>query len=167
MFVFPDGYSVTRKVRVMKTLHVKTSYMGDAQGDPEELALNFLEFTQEVQVDTIVGVGLSGALVVPLMGHILGLNWALARKFGDGSHSSTLLEGKIGKHWVFVDDLISSGNSMRKTQARVELACARNMWETSYVGSYFYTYAPLGEEVHPFRVKGEELAIHTGEYYIY
>lgn len=152
---------------MQETLHVKTSYMGSAHENIEDLAYDFLEFTDGVEFDTIVGVGLSGALVVPLLGHLVGLNWALVRKAGDGSHSSSLLEGRIGRRWMFVDDLISSGSSLQKTRERVLQASHRGQWSTAYVGSYFYTYGHLGDEIHPFRQVGEESKYHTGEYYLW
>ena len=97
-------------------------------------------FDNSPDVDTIVGRGLSGALVVPHIARELGLHWAIVRKQGDGSHSHEMFEGTIGKAWVFVDDLISSGKTLIATVEVVNEECRRNGHATRMVGAY--TYAP-------------------------
>lgn len=69
---------------------------------------------KDVDYDTMIGTGLSGALVVPRLARALGKYWAIVRK-EDGSHSTNKVEGKIGQSWIFVDDVVDSGD----TQARV------------------------------------------------
>lgn len=91
--------------------------------------------------DTIVGRGLSGALTVPYIARALGLRWAIARKDGDGSHSSECIEGTIGRRWVFVDDLISSGNTLTKTIISVNVTADEIGYETEFLGAI--TYAPF------------------------
>ena len=99
---------------------------------------NFAEFDE---CDTLVGRGLSGALVVPYVARALGLRWAIARKEGDGSHSSECIEGMIGRRWVFVDDLISSGNTLTKTIISVNVTADTVGYETQFLGAI--TYAPF------------------------
>jgi hypothetical protein len=98
---------------------------------------NFAEFDE---CDTLVGRGLSGALVVPYVARALGLRWAIARKDNDGSHSSECIEGTIGRRWVFVDDLISSGNTLTKTIISVNVTADKVGYETQFLGAI--TYAP-------------------------
>lgn len=99
---------------------------------------NFAEFDE---CDTLVGRGLSGALVVPYVARALGLRWAIARKEGDGSHSTECIEGTIGRRWVFVDDLISSGNTLTKTIISVNETADKVGYETKFLGAI--TYAPF------------------------
>ena len=99
---------------------------------------NFAEFDE---CDTLVGRGLSGALVVPYVARALGLRWAIARKEGDGSHSSECIEGTLGRRWVFVDDLISSGNTLTKTIISVNVTADKVGYETTFLGAI--TYAPF------------------------
>lgn len=91
-----------------------------------------------VDFDTLVGTGLSGALVVPRIADALGVNWLMARKPNDGTHSSKRVEGSIGRRWLFVDDLIDSGLTLKRAIAAVEAETASRKWRTSFVGSYLY-----------------------------
>src|SRR5690242_12227601 len=56
------------------------------------------------QVDTLVGSGLSGTLVVPSLARACDVPfWAIVRK-EKTTHTSRLVEGAIGDRWLFVDD---------------------------------------------------------------
>jgi adenine/guanine phosphoribosyltransferase-like PRPP-binding protein len=67
--------------------------------------------------DTMVGTGLSGALVVPHLARAMGKEWLLVRRKDDtSSHSVFAAEGQLGKRWLFVDDQVATG----ATQAWVE-----------------------------------------------
>jgi hypoxanthine phosphoribosyltransferase len=60
--------------------------------------------------DTMVGIGISGALVVPALGRHMRKHWALARKSGVNSHAGNVpFEGTIGTRVLIVDDQISTG----------------------------------------------------------
>lgn len=59
--------------------------------------------------DTVVGIGLSGGILVPMLGEMMRKNWAVCRKSTAVSHSSNPFEGRIGDRWLFVDDFVSSG----------------------------------------------------------
>lgn len=74
---------------------------------------------KSVDYDTMIGMGLSGALVVPRLARALGKKWAIVRK-EDGAHSLNKVEGEIGHKWLFVDDLVYSGHTRRIVQERVE-----------------------------------------------
>lgn len=90
--------------------------------------------------DTLVGRGLSGALVVPYVARALDKHWLIVRKTGDGSHSHELAEGNLGHAWLFFDDLICSGKTLAATVSAVKEICASLGYETTFVGAY--TYAP-------------------------
>lgn len=85
------------------------------------------------RADTFVGSGLSGALVVPTLARALGRHWAIVRK-DDGSHSSRRIEGEIGERWLFVDDFIEGGATLRRVRDMVE----RHAPGTEWVGSFEY-----------------------------
>lgn len=88
------------------------------------------------EIDTLVGTGVSGALVVPYIGRVLDVHWALVRKPTDGSHSDLLVEGTIGNCWVLVDDLIDTGETLK----RVEEAINHDLygWPTYCAGAIVY-----------------------------
>lgn len=73
------------------------------------------------EVDTFVGRGLSGALVVPHVARACGKQWAIVRKNDDGSHSSSTIEGDIGNKWLFVDDLVCTGSTFKSTFDEIKL----------------------------------------------
>jgi hypothetical protein len=99
------------------------------------------------QFDTIVGSGLSGALVIPTLAQAFGVTWAVVRKPEDGSHSSWSIEGVIGERWVFVDDLMDSGKTFRRVHNAVveafrgpfdEWGYRQPSHGTRYVGAWLY-----------------------------
>lgn len=99
--------------------------------------------------DTLVGRGISGALVVPILAHALKKNFVIVRKPDDGSHSEFGIEGTLGSRWIFVDDLIDSGATFRATKVAInEMAENGDSWDwrigrwskfkTKFVGAYLY-----------------------------
>ena len=90
-------------------------------------------------VDTLVGTGFSGAVVVPYLAARLGLNFVLVRKPGDDSHHGRdCLVGNLGERWVFVDDFISSGATRRRVVAKVREQATERGFLTQYIGDYLY-----------------------------
>lgn len=72
----------------------------------------------DVRYDTLVGAGMSGALAVPLIAQVLGKDYAIVRKQGDAHHHDEDIraEGNIGESWIFVDDGIRRGGTLRNAQ---------------------------------------------------
>jgi hypothetical protein len=109
--------------------------------------------------DTIVGTGLSGAVIVPHVGRALGINWALARKPGDGTHSSNKVEGQLGERWIFLDDIICSGATRQRVIEVVKYTCNKHNHLCRFEGSIIYNsygtngYCPMlkddDEEIRP------------------
>lgn len=99
------------------TLDVSTSYMSRAH-NPRDVIDTFRllrkHHSNRLQFDTLVGTGLSGAIIVPPLARALRKNYLIVRKSDDGSHSEYPAEGVLGKRWVFVDDLIASGATLRR-----------------------------------------------------
>ncbi len=91
----------------------------------------------KVPVDTLVGVGISGAIVVPRAAEALGMDWVIVRKATDiDAHSNNEWEGFLGKEWLFVDDIISSGATFNRAyQVLKDHWASRN---STFVGAYFY-----------------------------
>jgi len=89
-------------------------------------------------VDTLVAVGLSGALVVPHLAHHLGLHFAVARKEGEVSHNhddGRPLRGRVGRRWAFVDDFVQSGRTRDRARAVVDAA---TRGRAVFVGCFLY-----------------------------
>lgn len=110
-----------------------------------------IEDLEGVHFDTMVGVGLSGALVVPRLARDLGKHWAIVRKPGDSKHARYLVEGTIGSDWLFVDDCMESGETWVLVQEQmlqhIDTHCDER-FTTQYVGTYTYSwdagYHPVG-----------------------
>jgi adenine/guanine phosphoribosyltransferase-like PRPP-binding protein len=97
-------------------------------------------FNEEVEVsyDTIIGTGLSGALLIPRLATELGCWWAIVRKENDGSHTDLRIEGHIGDEWLFVDDLIDTGSTLKRVKGIVESELEEAGVESQFMGSVTY-----------------------------
>lgn len=107
-------------------------YLKEAHGNLEDIAEAMVEATGSTRYDTLVGTGLSGALVVPGVARMLDKHWLIVRKQGDSTHSHLELEGTLGNRWLFLDDLISTGT----TYTRVKEVVGR--YDRSHAGAYLY-----------------------------
>lgn len=96
------------------------------------------EALKGVKYDTMVGRGMSGALVVPMLAKALRKNWLIVRKPGEHSHSYDRAVGKLGHRWVFVDDFIASGDTLEATKDAVRQLAEYRDFDTEYVGQYLY-----------------------------
>lgn len=115
-----------------------TGYLSHAMGDPDDMVAAARYALKNVKFDTMVGTGLSGALVVPIIARAMGKHWMLIRKPNDGSHSSYRAEGKLDRRWIFVDDLIDSGDTLRRVLDQVSALCKKHAHATTFAGSYLY-----------------------------
>jgi hypoxanthine phosphoribosyltransferase len=139
---------------------IHSYYMREAFGDMSKLARRARLRLEGVKFDTMIGTGLSGALVIPRLAAEFDAHWFIVRKEKDGSHSSYVGEGSIGKRWLFVDDLIDSGETLKRVQLAVKEACSSKYgvdyanyapFDTEYVGAYLYT-----RDYRSFREPGTE-----------
>src|SRR4051812_16554608 len=94
-------------------LSLHGGYLGEAFSDPSVL-IEEAKRTIKGKYDTLVGTGLSGSLVIPLLARGLDCDWLIVRKENDGSHSTKPAEGRLGRRWLFVDDFIASGATLRR-----------------------------------------------------
>jgi len=122
----------------------KASYMGKAFGPLDVLIAHAKQVLRGRDFDTMVGRGLSGALVVPVLARAMNKHWAIVRK-DDGSHSSRKVEGTIGGRWIFVDDFVAGGS----TRAAVRRAVAGLCLPTEFVGTYQYERDEIPESFIP------------------
>lgn len=88
--------------------------------------------------DTLVGTGMSGALVIPRLAEALDCHFLLLRKPSDNSHTSQLGEGFLGARWIFVDDFVSSGATYRRVRRVVQKLAVGHRANTSFGGVYEY-----------------------------
>jgi adenine/guanine phosphoribosyltransferase-like PRPP-binding protein len=116
------------------------SYLGQVIREPDLVVATFLEKTSYVDFDTIIGTGLSGSLIAPLLARARGCAFAIVRK-ERSPHSSSLIEGRFGHRWIFADDLVASGETKyRVLDAMAEWQFNSN-WKMDYLGAYLYWQA--------------------------
>jgi len=113
-------------------------YLWDAFEEIDSITEAVSEILTDIapNVDTLVGTGVSGALVVPYIGRVLDMHWALVRKPTEGSHSDLLVEGTIGECWVLVDDLIDTGETLKRVEEAIKLDLYG--WTTYCAGAIMY-----------------------------
>ena len=136
-----------RQDKMDKVLTIRTDYLDDAFRDPEYIADKACKALKDVNYDTMVGIGLSGSLVVPILARALGKYWCIVRK-EDGSHTHNRVEGQIGQRCLFVDDCVDSGRSRERVKSVIEEVCSQNgHWDkfgtrcafpTEWIGTYTY-----------------------------
>lgn len=120
------------------------SYLFNAFDDTASLVRNAESRLYGVDFDTMIGTGLSGALVIPVLARAMGKKFAIVRKPFDSAHSRNVFEGEIGHRWIFVDDFIASGATRARVRKAIEEYVNRyNTWNsdnfhTEYIGTYTY-----------------------------
>jgi len=120
-----------------------SSYLTSAFETTEEMVSKAKNVLDGVDFDTMVGTGLSGGLVVPLLARMLDKKFALIRKSGDSSHREREVEGSVGERWIFVDDFVSTGATLERVQLTMKDVQKGQPygWEaftTEYAGTYQY-----------------------------
>lgn len=117
------------------------------RGSYTRYAIDFLESRMtkpkvtldDVEFDTIVGTGLSGTLVIPRLAKILKVDWAIVRKTEERSHRERCIEGtELGKRWLFVDDWVSTGATLRRVHQAVSDLCQSYEFDSEFAGTYSY-----------------------------
>ncbi|WP_146099087.1 phosphoribosyltransferase [Nocardia nova] len=94
-----------------------------------------------VRCDTLVGTGLSGALIIPILARELGVDYAIVRAPGPCNHARTRVEGFLGSSWLFVDDHISTGHTFRYVYRAITDIAREHSILTTLVGSFCYQAA--------------------------
>jgi len=112
-------------------------YLREAIYEPERIVAAARALLVDVEYDTLIGTGLSGALILPMLARELGKQFAVVRK-PDNSHSDTRVEGSIGNRWVFVDDLIDSGATFVRVATEVRNITREYSHRSELVGAFLY-----------------------------
>ena len=113
-----------------------SSYMDEAHS-PGLLLESWKDCVGRTKVDTLVGTGISGAVAVVNLARDLGINYLIIRKPGVSTHSAEPAEGWLGKNWVFVDDLVSSGETIRRVWDTMNDIQADG-FKTTFKGVFLY-----------------------------
>lgn len=115
-----------------------SSYLRRVFDERNELIDSARRTLHDVDFDTVIGTGLSGALIVPDIARALNKQWAIVRKDNDSEHAMFNIEGYIGNQWLFFDDLVASGRTLRFVKEKVEAYS-----DAVYVGRYEYVWGTL------------------------
>lgn len=92
---------------------------------------------QSVEFDTLAFIGLSGAVIAPILAYVLGKELLMIRKNGgnDGSNSCYWIEGNLGaERVVIVDDIISTGYTMSQAMHALRAIQKRHSPSIQVVG---------------------------------
>jgi adenine/guanine phosphoribosyltransferase-like PRPP-binding protein len=89
------------------------------------------------QFDSIVVSGVSGLTMGAILAHELGKNLVIVRKDGEKSHSSYAVEGDPGYHYLIVDDLICSGETLLRVLNVMKRDCGQR---PKCFGFFAYNY---------------------------
>jgi hypothetical protein len=120
-----------------KVLSYADTYM--EEGHDHHLLLSYWrDHVGRTKVDTLVGTGISGALGVINLARDLGINYLIIRKQGEHAHSSQPAEGRLGKNWVFVDDLVSSGSTFAAVWDAMATIHGQTGFESKFKGVFLY-----------------------------
>lgn len=110
------------------------SWLNEVFRDMDRVVDKARKTLKDVDYDTMVGTGLSGSLVIPVLAREFGKYFAIVRK-DEKRHSMMEVEGQIRRKWIFVDDFVSSGDTRNRVKDAVKLATGN---PDLYVGSYLY-----------------------------
>lgn len=118
-------------------VHDSNSYFHTIYRDPDHVIKTAKNKLRGIKFDTFVGTGVSGAVAVPLLARAMRKHWMIVRKSGDSTHSSRVCEGRMGTRWIFLDDLISSGSTVRRVYKDIQY----HLPHAVMVGAYTYQEA--------------------------
>jgi adenine/guanine phosphoribosyltransferase-like PRPP-binding protein len=129
----------TMAVRRDRYLNLTETYLSKVC-QPEDLMFTLEKvLPEDLEYDTVVGTGLSGALAVQEVARRLGKRYLVVRKPNDGTHSWLPVFGHLGRRWLFVDDLVGSGKTFTRVYDGVNnISASYNNWETEFVGTALY-----------------------------
>lgn len=104
-----------------------------------------------VKYDTIVGTGVSGTVFASRVAASMRKKLVIVRKNTESSHDGHTVIGDVGKRWLFVDDFISRGTTIRRVQDSMDEFYDDYRWRfeddrgfpvrPEFVGVYEYDYA--------------------------
>lgn len=142
------------------------SYSASAFADSSDELIKNAEMQligQGIDFDSMVGIGNSGLLVLPILARHFGVPFFAARKPGILSHNSRQPrgDGKIGRKWILVDDVKVTGGTINYVTSTINFLSTTNYFSTEYKGTYLYepmSKAP-GEFLYPDDTKKSVQAV--------
>lgn len=78
-----------------------------------QIVMNTIKGLRDYDYDSIVCCGTSGILVAPQVCEILNKEIVIVRKDHEKRYSPFVIEGILGNRFVFLDDLVCSGGTLR------------------------------------------------------
>ncbi len=110
-------------------------YLNEAIRNPEQAMEKAVHHLFGYRFDAFVCTGVSGLLLAPILAVYMGKRLAVVRKQGDVNHSEFNVESALLEYdrWIFIDDIIASGTTLRK----VRLAMLKLGFDPE-VGTYLY-----------------------------
>ncbi|NKS98826.1 hypothetical protein GS498_20965 [Rhodococcus hoagii] len=118
-------------------MYVGSCYMGTAT-KPQVIRGYAQQELADVEFDTVVGTGLSGALAAPVVALEFNADLLVIRKVNDSSHADRMEEGSLGRRWLFVDDFIETGATFRRVHAHVEEVASKYKRPMEFAGAFLY-----------------------------
>lgn len=122
------------------TNYLHSPYLTEPFMNQKAVVKRAQEQLADVEFDALVGMGLSGSLIVPLLAFLMDKRFAIVRKkdcaMGHGQTSHGIESClKAGDKWLFCDDFISSGATRRRVIRRMY---DNHVTKVDYVGDYLY-----------------------------
>jgi hypothetical protein len=94
---------------------------------------------QSIDFDCMVGIGMSGLLVLPTLARHFKVPFLALRKPGDSSHmSSAMAHGTLGSKWILIDDFSQTGETIQTARKIVDTVAHLQDFKTTYQGTYCY-----------------------------
>jgi len=95
---------------------------------------------QGIDFDSMVGIGNSGLLVMPILARHFDVPFFAMRKPGILHHNSKNTDGDgiIGRKWILVDDVKVTGSTIRYANQVIRKLTEERNFTTTYIGTYFY-----------------------------
>ena len=78
-----------------------------------QIVMNTIKGLRDYDYDSIVCCGTSGIIVAPQVCEILNKEIVIVRKDHEKRYSPFVIEGILGNRFVFLDDLVCSGGTLR------------------------------------------------------
>lgn len=123
-----------------ETSHHYDSYLTRVFAQQGDIVKDAKRLLKGIKFDTVVGRGVSGIIGATLVARAMRKNLLIVRKPGDSSHSDNKgdADGILGERWLFVDDIISTGDTLSATKKRVNLVSQQTANPTEFAGAYLF-----------------------------
>jgi orotate phosphoribosyltransferase len=130
----------------------------DQVGGLERKAVEVSRALQGLEFETIVVTGVSGLLVGPLVSVWMDKRLVVVRRTIScrNTHSSYWVEGPNPGRWIFLDDLIATGKTLRRVRRRISTSAGVGFGSETFIGVVLYHNSGSGHNA-------EEVVFHSAE----